>query len=355
VIGFARRFATYKRATLLFSDLDRLAQLLNDPQRPVLIIFAGKAHPNDVPGQQMVKEIAAVAMRPEFRGRLLLLEDYNLSMARDLYPGVDVWLNLPEYPKEACGTSGMKAALNGAINLSILDGWWGEAFNGDNGWAITPHPELEPSLRDRHEAGELLDILEHEVIPLYYKRNQDGEPVDWINKSKASLQTALLDYNGIRMATDYLRDYYGPAAVQGKRLAKNNAAGAIELADWCSRVAAAWPKVRIRLDKDPYQTISAGQAMPIAVRLALNGLSPGDVQVECVIGEKNELNEFVPSGQALLQPVVSDGDAEILYQADLSVATAEREFEGLRHYRIRAYPYHKLLPHRFECGVMLWV
>ena len=355
VIGFARRFATYKRATLLLTDLERLARLLNDPQRPVLIMFAGKAHPNDEPGQRLIKEVAAVAMRPEFRGRLLLLEDYNLSMARDLYPGVDVWLNVPEYPKEACGTSGMKAALNGAINLSVLDGWWGEAFDGENGWAITPHPELEPRLRIQHEAGELLDILEHQVIPLYFTRNRDGEPEEWIKKSKASLQTALLDYNGIRMATDYLRDYYGPAAVQGKRLAKDNAAGAIELADWCNKLSRAWPKVSIRLDKQPCQTIKAGEAMPIAVRVALHGLSPQDVRVECVIGENDELNEFVPSSCVLLQPEEAGDEAETRYQADLSAADTDTEFEGLRHYRIRAYPYHELLSHRFECGLMLWL
>ena len=355
VIGFARRFATYKRATLLLADLDRLARLVNDPQRPVLILFAGKAHPNDTPGQQLIKDIAAVAMRPEFRGRLLLLEDYNLSMARDLYPGVDVWLNVPEYPKEACGTSGMKAALNGAINLSVLDGWWGEAFDGENGWAITPHPELDSALRNRHEAGELLDILEHEVIPLYFTRNPEGEPVEWIRKSKASLQTALLDYNGIRMAMDYLRDYYGPAAVQGRRLAENNAAGAVELADWCAKIARLWPKVSIRLDKDPRQAINAGEPMPIGVRLALNGLSPGDVQVECVIGENNGLGEFVPSGRVFLQAAGPAGESETLFQADLAAPGADVDFGGLRHYRVRVYPYHELLTHRFECGRMLWL
>jgi starch phosphorylase len=355
VIGFARRFATYKRATLLLMDLERLARLLNDPQRPVLIVFAGKAHPNDGPGQQLIREIAAVTMRPEFRGRILLLEDYNLSMGRDLYPGVDVWLNVPEYPKEACGTSGMKAALNGAINLSVLDGWWGEAYNGDNGWAITPHPELDADVRNQHEAGELLDILEHQVIPLYFARNREGEPEQWINKSKASMQTALLDYNGIRMAIDYLRGYYGPAALQGKRLAKNNAAGAVELADWCNRISMAWPKVKIRLEKDPCQAVNAGDAMPIAVRLELNGLSPGDVQVECVVGENNRLNEFVPSSQVLLQPVESDEKSEILYQADLSAADTDSGFEGLRHFKVRVYPHHELLTHRFECGLMLWL
>ncbi len=226
VIGFARRFATYKRSTLLFRDLERLARLVNDPARPVLFIFAGKAHPNDDPGKEMIRQITEISMRPQFRGKIVMLEDYNLSLARTLYPGVDVWLNVPEYPKEACGTSGIKAAINGAINLSVLDGWWGEAYDGDNGWAIIPHPELDPQTRDNQEANELLDILERQVVPLYFTHNDDGDPQDWIEKSKASMRTILPHYNGMRMARDYLRDYYSPAAKHGQLLAQKDAAGA---------------------------------------------------------------------------------------------------------------------------------
>ena len=206
VLGFARRFATYKRATLLFKDAERLARLLNDPERPVVLMFAGKAHPNDEPGQDLIRTIHNYAHRPEFQGKIILLEDYNMAMARSLVTGVDVWINTPQYPLEACGTSGMKAAINGVINLSVLDGWWAEAWDGKNGWAITPHPEFDPQTREQLEAEELLNILEYQVIPTYYARNEDGEPEAWITTSKASMKSVLPRFNTIRMAKDYLRE-----------------------------------------------------------------------------------------------------------------------------------------------------
>jgi len=355
VIGFARRFATYKRATLLFQDLERLARLVNDEQRPVLFVFAGKAHPNDEPGKKLIKEIAQIAMRPEFRGKILLLEDYNLSMARDLYPGVDVWLNVPEYPKEACGTSGMKAAINGAINLSVLDGWWEEAYDGSNGWAITPHPELEATTRYQQEAADLLDVLEREVVPLYFSRNDDGEPEPWIEKSKASMQTILPHFNGLRMAADYLRDLYGPAAMHGKRLAAEQAAGAVELAQWRKKVSQAWPSLKARLETVPPEEVSSCESLPIKVRVALNGLSADDVEVECVVGKQNDLGEFEPMSSLLLQSFDKNAAGETLYCADLCGKETGHALEGLQHYQIRVYPRHRLLSHRFECGLMLWL
>jgi len=218
-IGFARRFATYKRATLLFSDPERLARLLGDPERPVLIIFAGKAHPNDLPGQHLIQAIHDFSRRPEFEGRIVLLEGYDLALARKLVTGVDVWLNTPEHPLEASGTSGQKAGLNGVINLSVLDGWWGEGYTGDNGWAITPHgPEFDAAFRNQEEGRELLDILEHQVIPLYFERNSHGYPARWVQLSKRSMISILPRFNAQRMVMDYVRDFYGPARDQGRRL-----------------------------------------------------------------------------------------------------------------------------------------
>src|SRR5690606_7664799 len=171
-LGFARRFATYKRATLIFSDPQRLARLLNDPERPVVLIFAGKAHPSDHPVQEFIRQIHRYSRDPLFEGKIVLLEDYDMSLARKLVTGVDVWLNNPAYPLEASGTSGQKAGINGVLNLSVLDGWWDEGYNGENGWAITPHgSQFSPDFRDREEANELLDVLENEVIPLYYQRD----------------------------------------------------------------------------------------------------------------------------------------------------------------------------------------
>ena len=356
VIGFARRFATYKRATLMFQDQERLARILNDPKRPVLFIFAGKAHPNDVPGQDLIRKVFEMSMRPEFLGKIILLEDYNLSLARDLMPGVDVWLNVPEYPKEACGTSGMKAAANGAINLSVLDGWWGEAYDGENGWAISPRPESDPQTRDREEADELLNLLEHHVIPLYYRRNAEGEAEEWVLKSKASMKSVLPNYNSIRMAVDYLRGYYGPARDHGRSLWKDGASGAHELAQWKQRVAAAWDGVRIRLANEPPAAVTAGKPIRVEVALNLNGLAPEDVVVECVTGRINEVGEFAPwhrvPFKALKQAAAG---SEHTYGVDLASAMSHLPMEGLCHYEVRAYPHHRLQAHPFECGCMRWL
>ncbi len=359
VIGFARRFATYKRATLLFHDLPRLSRLLNDPERPVMFIFAGKAHPNDEPGQGLIRRIVEVSLRPEFRGKILLLEDYNLSMARTLYAGVDVWMNLPEYPKEACGTSGMKAAINGALNLSVLDGWWGEAYDGTNGWGIMPHPKLDSESRDREEVGELYDLLEREVVPLFFHRSAQGERErgSWIERSKASMRSVIPYFNGHRMAADYLRDYYGPAARQGRRLGAEEAKGANELAAWRKRIAAEWPNVRASLADATAPSVDVGEALKIRVKVALNGLSPSDVEVECLVGEKNELGEFVVDEYVRFEPTDEVQDGDTIFSVDLCAGGGAEGcgIHGLKNYKIRVYPYRKLLARRFECGHMLWI
>jgi starch phosphorylase len=355
VIGFARRFATYKRATLLFRDLPRLARLLNDPDRPVLFIFAGKAHPNDQPGQQLIRDIARISMRPEFQGRVVLLEDYNFSMARRLMPGVDVWLNVPEYPKEACGTSGMKAAINGAVNLSVLDGWWGEAYDGENGWAISPHPELDPQARDEREAADLLDIIEHQVIPLYFDRNRNGDRDAWVRKAKASMRSVLPRFNAIRMALDYVSGFYGPASLQGRRLAEGEGAAARDLAAWKARVQEAWPRVRARLSAPVPPAVRSDEALPIEVAVYLDGLSAQDVHVECLLGRFNDLGEFASAGSLLLEPSPESRGGEVLFRADLRAPGRPALPGGLSHFKVRLYPHHPLLSHRFETGRMLWL
>mgnify|MGYP001827689426 FL=1 len=355
VIGFARRFATYKRATLLFTDLERLARLVNDPEHPVLFLFAGKAHPNDIPGQQLLKKIYEITMRPEFLGRILLLEDYNLSMARELTPGVDVWLNSPEYPMEACGTSGMKAAINGALNLSVLDGWWAEAFDGNNGWAITPHPDVEPSLREQQEAVELMNILEYQVIPTYFSRNANGEQEAWVRMAKASMKTILPRFNSIRMAMDYVRDAYGPAARLGRRMSQEDASGARELAAWKKKVASAWPNVRCQLASPAPDSIEFGQTLSLDVSVHLNGLVPEDIIVECIQDSEDAMQgpESVTSNPLKLVGQNDAGDA--MYHCDLFQPEAGTVVGGLQYFRVRVYPWHPCLNNRFECGRMIWL
>jgi len=355
LIGFARRFATYKRAGLIFEDLNRLARLVNDPDRPVTLVFAGKAHPSDIPGQALLKRIYEISLMPEFQGNVILLEDYNLSMTRELLPGVDVWLNTPDYPMEACGTSGMKAAMNGAINLSVLDGWWAEAHNGENGWAITPHPEFDQETRNKWEAQELMNILEYQVIPAYYSRNSEGEPDAWVERSKSSMKTILPRFNTIRMAMDYLRQSYSPAARQGRRLQENGMAGARELSAWKKRINESWAEVNAWLTDPVASAICSGESMPLEVRVHLNGLEAEDVVVECLIGKLNDAGQFNAHRRGFFSLMKMTGNGEALFHYDLFSSDATCQDGGLQHYKIRLYPHHELLSHPLECGLMLWL
>jgi starch phosphorylase len=350
-IGFARRFATYKRATLLFAEPERLARLLNDPQRPCLLIFAGKAHPNDLPAQQFIKIIHDYSRRREFEGRILLLEGYDLALARKLVTGVDVWLNTPEYPHEASGTSGEKAGINGVINLSVLDGWWGEGYDGDNGWAITPHgPQYEAGYRDREEAEELLDILEKQVVPLYYARNGHGYSDGWVRKSKASMKSLMPRFNAQRMVMDYVRLYYSPARKQRLVMTGNQYARAREVAEWRRKLDQVWPHVRLRrLDVAPSE-IHAGEVIPIRVAAHLNGLAADDVLIECLIGRETREGELDVRETQVFTPGESNAEGETVFHLDLNP-----RLPGLQYYKIRMIPFHPALAHRFETGCMIWL
>lgn len=350
-VGFARRFATYKRATLLFSDAQRLADLLNNPKCPMLLIFAGKAHPNDLPGQELIRTIHKYSLSPEFEGKIVMLEDYDLALARKLVTGVDVWLNTPQYPLEASGTSGQKAGINGVINLSVLDGWWGEGFNGENGWAITPHgPQYDAEFRDQEEARALLDIFERKIIPLYYQRNGHGYSEGWVAKSKASMKSIMPHFNAQRMVMDYVRDYYAPASRQYKKLSADNNAPAIALAKWKNKIAKAWQGVTLNRLDTAQQSIKAGETLPIRVMATLNGLAASDVKVECLLGTESEQGDFEIKDHFYLEPTDSDSSGEVEFRLDLCPTLS-----GLQYYKIRIYPDHELLSHAFETGRMIWL
>lgn len=350
-IGFARRFATYKRATLLFSDPERLARLLNDPKRPVMLMFAGKAHPNDQPGQHLIRVINEFSRRPEFAGRIIMVEGYDMALARKLVTGVDVWLNNPEYPMEASGTSGQKAGINGVINLSVLDGWWGEGYNGENGWAITPHgPQYDAAYRDQEESNELLDLLEHQVIPLYYARNGHGYSEGWVRMSKASIKSIMPQFNSQRMVMDYVRDFYAPAARQCRRLSEEDFKGAKELAVWKQKVYKRWDKLTVhRIDGIP-EAIKSGESSDIKVAVNLNGLAPIDVKVECVVGTEDEHGEFIPYACFEFEPAGTNQKGESVFTLNF-----KPPLSGLQYYKIRLYPSHWLLSHPFELGRMIWL
>jgi starch phosphorylase len=216
-IGFARRFATYKRATLILRDVPRLLRLLNDPARPIQIIFAGKAHPNDEPGKRLLQELYRVVKNASTAGRMVFIEDYDMNVARHLVQGVDVWLNTPRRPYEASGTSGMKAALNGAINFSVMDGWWREAYNGKNGWAIGEDKDYaDPEQQDREDCESLFRTLEEQIIPLYYDVDEDYIPRGWVQRIKTSIATIAPRFSTRRMLKQYIQEMYAPLANQSQ-------------------------------------------------------------------------------------------------------------------------------------------
>lgn len=351
IIGFARRFATYKRATLIFSDLDRLERMLTDPERPAILIFAGKAHPRDNPGQHLIKVIHDLSMRPALMGHVLLLEDYDQAMARYLVSGVDVWLNNPEYPKEASGTSGEKAALNGALNLSVLDGWWGEGYDGENGWAITPRDtRLDPEFRNLEESRDLLDLLEFEIIPLYYDRASQGYSKGWVKRSKASMKTITPRFNAQRMVMDYVERYYHPASVQGARLMANKAREARELAQWKAKVREAWSGVSMSVVGCVDAQCAYDETVELRVEVVLNGLAAEDVRIECLVTPDCTGSHEASGPNRFILEKEGEQDGRTLFSAQVPPP-----YPGLQTLRLRMYPYHPALTHLLEMGSMLWV
>ncbi|TAK53163.1 MAG: alpha-glucan family phosphorylase [Gammaproteobacteria bacterium] len=349
VLGFARRFATYKRALLLFHDPPRLARLLNDPARPVLVLFAGKAHPQDGPGQEMIRQINALTAQPEFLGKLFFVEDYDLALARKLVTGTDVWLNTPQYPLEASGTSGQKVAINGGLNLSVLDGWWAEGHNGSNGWGIPPHDEqADPAVRDRLEAEDLLDILERDVIPLYFDHGPQGFNERWVAMSKSAMRSILPHFSAHRMVTEYANRLYGPAIRDGRRI---DAAAAGTLARWKAAVRGHWSGVSLRWQAPPPAAVRSGEPVTLQVAAQLDGLSPEDVRLECLLdGDPGAPAE----GGRAVHPFTVSGRDEAS-GATLFTARFAPPEHGLHHFRVHLYPWHELLSHPFEVGLRLWL
>jgi glycogen phosphorylase len=350
-IGFARRFATYKRATLLFNDLDWLRAIMSDPKRPIVFIFAGRAHPADVPGQDLIREIARVAKLPEFEGKILLVEGYDLRLGRRLVAGVDVWLNNPIYPLEASGTSGMKAGMNGVINLSVQDGWWGEGYRPGNGWAIKPATGAsDPARRDSDEARSLYEILQDHTLPMYYERAPAGYSPAWVRMAKQSMATLLPRFNSRRMLNEYVERLYAHAAAQGRRYMGGERAVAREVATFKRRVREAWPRVALRVLDSGAQHIAFGERFTIEVAVQLAGLDPGAVVVELLLERTDERSGRRERRQYPLNPVGSvDEGGEHRYRIEFAP-----ELCGHLTYRLRAYPCHRDLTHPHETGLMRW-
>ena len=351
-IGFARRFATYKRAALLFENLDWLREIMGDVERPVLFIFAGKAHPADIPGQDLIRRVTQVSRMPEFEGKILMLEGYDLRLSRRLVAGVDVWLNNPLYPLEASGTSGMKAAMNGVLNLSVLDGWWDEGYDGKNGWAIKPVSELLPEAqRNREESQTLYELLQDQVIPIYYNRNKMGYSSEWVKMSKSSIASLMPRFNSTRMVGEYVTKAYVPSTRQYRRYCDNNFAGAHQIAAWKNTVRQAWPGVTIRLLNTPKQSIMYRDCVRFEVGVKLDGLKPADVIVEMLIGYMFNGKEAKQSMKYRFKPLDNAKEAgEHIFALELTPEQC-----GKLGYRIRVYPHHEMLIHPLEMGCMRWL
>lgn len=360
-IGFARRFATYKRATLIFRDLERLSAILNNPARPVQLVFSGKAHPADIPGQALIRQIQTLSYDPRFAGKILFVEDYDMAVGRALTRGTDVWLNNPRRPLEASGTSGQKASMNGLLNLSILDGWWPEGYDGQNGWAIGGGDTLAASLIDRDEgleditdkidaadADALYDLLEREVAPLYYQRDDNGVPQAWLERSKDAIATITPMFNAQRMVRDYVTSYYAPASERAVVFAKKKYAAAQNLADWRKNVASNWGSVYLSATPLTDTIQRVGDTVTLEAILHPHALADTPINVEVV---------YSPEADALqhnlhiveMKRVKTNSDGSQQYRASF-----KPKLSGQLAYGVRAYPVNDNLVSPFDGHAISW-
>ncbi|WP_420110839.1 alpha-glucan family phosphorylase [Pseudactinotalea sp.] len=303
-IGFARRVPTYKRLTLMLRDQDRLRKLLTDPERPIQIVVAGKSHPADEQGIRLIQKLVQFADDPEVRTRIVFLPNYDIEMAQTLYPGTDVWLNNPLRPLEACGTSGMKAALNGSLNLSILDGWWDEMYDGHNGWAIPTADGVEDAdRRDDLEAAALYDLIENTVAPRFYDRDEHGLPLHWLENVRHTLATLGPKVQATRMVRDYVEQLYAPVALSYRDADGPGHTGAVELAEWKAKVRAAWPSVRVdHVESEGlHDAVKVGDHVTVKAFVSLGDLAPSDVEVQMNYGLVADNDEIADFGTASLE------------------------------------------------------
>jgi phosphorylase/glycogen(starch) synthase len=349
-IGFARRFATYKRAHLIFSDIDRLARILNNPERPVQFLFAGKAHPNDKAGQDLIKHIIEVSRRPEFIGKILFLENYDMGLAKRLVRGVDVWLNNPTRPLEASGTSGQKAEMNGVLNFSVLDGWWVEGYKEKAGWAL---PEKQTysnqEFQNELDAATIYSLLENEIVPLYYDRNKKDVPVEWVQYIKRSIAYIAPHFTTKRMIDDYINKFYKKLYTRSTLLKKDGFKQAIEITRWKANVKEHWEKVEVVSVDFPNTmkaTFKMGENYHGEVVLDIKSLSEKDLGVELVFSLLNG------------QKIIDNKELKLVKKVD-TLAFYHINFElkkpGTYDYGIRLFPKNSLLPHRQDFAYLRWI
>jgi len=350
-IGFARRVPTYKRLTLMLRDPERLTSLLLHPDRPIQLVIAGKSHPADDTGKKLIQEIVRFSDDPAVRRRIVFLPNYDIAMAQPLYPGCDVWLNNPLRPYEACGTSGMKAALNGGLNLSILDGWWDEWYDGDNGWAIPSADGVDDvERRDDLEATALYDLIENEVAPRFYDLDEERLPLRWIEMVRHTLKSLGPKVLASRMVRDYVHELYVPAAESARKI-EDGGDAARQLAQWKKQIRAAWPQVRIEHVEsfDMSDAPALGQTLTVRVYASLGQIAPDSVEVQLVHGRVAGDDQLRDPHTAVLTHAESYEAGRHRFDAEVAL-----DQTGPFGYTVRILPHHRLLVAPAEVGVVAW-
>lgn len=354
-LGIARRFATYKRIVLIFQDIERLAKIVNS-NFPVQIIIAGKAHPKDNPGKQMIKELLHFIKEPRLQGRVVFIEDYDLNVARYLVQGCDAWLNLPRRPLEASGTSGMKANINGVLNISVLDGWWCEAERENTGWTIGFGEEYtDHKYQDQIEANRLYDIIEKEAVPLFYERSRDGLPREWIKRMKNAIKKMGPVFNTHRMVKEYLEKKYLPAYEDVKSLSKNNFQKAKELSSWKQKIKFGWQSVKIEsISEGETTNLKTGSKLSVEAIVHLGDLSPDDVCVQIYAG-RVDVDGEIPDGEPIdMEWKKEEASTPKMSGSYLFCGCITCQTTGHIGYSIRVLPSHPDLINRFEPGFVVW-
>ncbi len=353
-IGFARRFATYKRANLIFRNLARIQKILNDPERPMQIIFAGKAHPADGPAHDVIKNINDIAKMEGFYGKVILLENYNMTVARNLVQGVDVWMNNPRRPLEASGTSGQKVCINGVINFSILDGWWCEGYNGENGWIIGDESEFDnENIQDNTDSESIYDTLEHKIIPLYYNVNENGIPTEWVRFMKNSISSLSWNYSTDRMVKEYTGSMYVPAITGNSKICDDNYSLARSMCGFRSHLNSNWHNVQLFAEKSAgdlkYYKTDSCQEIYLSTTVCLGYIDPSNVIVEVYYGTLS--NGKIENAQtAEMHCDEKTGEGTYRYSINLKI------FDGGEYgYTFRITPKHEHLINRFDTGLIKWI
>lgn len=353
-IGFARRFATYKRATLILKDIERLKMILTDSNRPVQFVFAGKAHPADEPGKELIRQLYQLSRMPEFKNRIIILENYDMNIARHMISGVDVWMNNPRRPHEASGTSGQKAAMNGVINFSVMDGWWVEGYNGENGWTIGDNRGYDDKeLQDRIDSVSIYSTLEKEIIPLYYKRDENGIPREWVKKMKNSIKSVALNFSSHRMLIDYIENLYLKGIEYYEFMNADSFNKALEIARWHQRLLQNWGYIRIKpnlLRPSSGDSLRVGNEISLTANVYLGELKPEEILVEIYVAVLNEDGEIVKFKTYPMKLEKEDVHGEYVYTGKFTV-----EEEGKMAYTIRVIPNPENLPNDHFLPMAKWI